>query len=73
MKANSKSTLLESEKRIIDSVLGLVLYTVGVVLLAIGFTYYLSLLLPRIGYAGSEIVIGAIVIGLSVAVFKSRI
>jgi hypothetical protein len=73
MKANSRVTLLESEKKMIDSVLGLVLYAVGVVLLALGFIYYLGQLLPRIGYPGAEIIIGAIVIGLSVAVFKARV
>lgn len=69
----AKSTLMESEKKMIDSVLGLVLYAVGVVLLALGFVYFLATGLPRIGYAGAEVVIGAIVIGLSVAVFRARI
>lgn len=68
-----KAVLSEQEKKMVDSVLGLVLYAVGVVLLVLGFSAWLSVLLPSLQGYGAEIVVGAIALVLSVAVFKVRV
>jgi uncharacterized BrkB/YihY/UPF0761 family membrane protein len=65
--------LSESEKKMVDTVLGLVLYAVGVGLLAWGFLTWLYSALPSLNTYGADVVIGALILGISVAVFKVRI
>ncbi len=69
----AKGTLSDSEKKMLDSVMGLVLFAVAIGLLAWGFLTGLEAVLPALNTWGAEIVMGALVFGVSVAVFKIRV
>ncbi|MCL4400453.1 MAG: hypothetical protein M1348_02765 [Candidatus Parvarchaeota archaeon] len=69
----TKTLLSEQEKKQVDTVLALVLYGVGTVLLVLGFSSWLAALLPLLQGYGAEIIVGAIALVLSVSVFKVRI
>ena len=73
MKAKAVSNFSEGERRYVDAVLGLVLYAIGAVLLALGFTWLLYSALPLLTYPGAEVLVGALTVGLSVALFKIRV
>ena len=68
-----RSKLAESEKRTVDTVLALVLYAVGIVLVSWGFSWLLYQAVPKLTNAGADVVIGAIVLGISVSMFKLRV
>ena len=65
--------LEDRDKKLVDIVLGLVLYTVGVVMLALGFASVLYQLSPKIQYSGAEIIIGAVIFAIGMAAFRIRL
>lgn len=76
MKANNLRGIpkfREEEKKMVDVVVGSVLYGLGLVLLALGFVYLLSQAVPKLGFDVSEIIVGAIVFVIAIAVFKVRV
>ncbi len=67
----AKATRLsDQDRKMVDVVMGLVLFGVGVVLLAWGFVWLLNNVLPSLTWAGAEVVVGALAFGLGVAVFR---
>ncbi len=62
--------LSDADRKMADVVMGLVLFSVGVVLLALGFVWMLNHVLPSLTWAGAAVVIGALTFGVGVAVFK---
>jgi hypothetical protein len=72
---NSKgiSKFHEEEKKMVDVIVGSVLYGLGIVLVVLGFVVVLSDAVPKLGFDVSEIIVGAIVFAISVSIFKVRI
>lgn len=66
------SNFSEEERRYLDAVLGIVLYAIGAVLLALGFAWLLYTNLPSLTYSGAEVVVGALTVGISAVVFRGR-
>ncbi len=69
----AKMRLSEQDKQRVDTVLGLVLYGIGLAFLATGFFLALSEAVPSLTEGGAGIIVGAVVFGIGVAVFKMRI
>ncbi len=80
MKAKAKgiSKFADEEKRIVDAGLGLILYTIGIVVIVTGFLkvlYYLNTIgrLLLDAYLGIWLLVGIVIFAISMWVFKARV